>query len=597
MDYEKKYKEALEWARQVINGKIGFVRNEVEEEIFPELKESEDERIRKECISIINAWAEACRAEGDYCEVAPICIAWLEKQGESDETKAILFLIDKGYPVDTNGTFPTYGELYDIIKEGLEEQSEIDKESYSIAEKEKYDFVSGQSLYCKGSFNEFKEGESYWLEYVGNDNYVGRSDNVLNQKFHITPGQLYTWLDPKRGYRHCENDIDENNAPTAYGKYVDECLNDASKHFFSEGEDKYSVADLFYAGVRCGKSWFEKQGTLAKLSEEEQNSFAKGVLSNCALSFINYLDAHSYEGKMCVSNGECEDIENAFHNAMWDRLHRYYCKYIEKQGEQKPVLDFKASNWYVSKVDGKIHDMTYNPADKVEPKFKVGDWVIKDCTVAQILDKHKYAFVGLDINGNEFVCNYGHISSMKHWTIQDAKDGDVLINTNVKYPFIFKETKPSNIKTDIPNPLTILGYCGIGGAGFTKGSGWGDTANCTYYPATKEQRDLLFQKMKEAGYEWDDEKKDLKKIEPQPAWSDEDDYNLQCMIAKVTSDIQKGNVGRNNELIDWLKSLKERMTWKPSKKQMETLEYYIFTLLATEHKEVLFGLYNDLKRL
>jgi len=83
-------------------------------------------------------------------------------------------------------------------------------------------------------------------------------------------------------------------------------------------------------------AWLKKQGTSAKLSEEEQNRFAKGVLTSCALSFINYLDAHKYEGKMCVSNGECEDIENAFHNALWDRLHRYYCKYIEKQGEQKP---------------------------------------------------------------------------------------------------------------------------------------------------------------------------------------------------------------------------------------------------------------------
>ena len=45
--------------------------------------------------------------------------------------------------------------------------------------------------------------------------------------------------------------------------------------------------------------------------------------------------------------------------------------WLEKQGEQKPVIDFKAKDWYVSKVDGKIHDMTYNPADKVEPRFKV----------------------------------------------------------------------------------------------------------------------------------------------------------------------------------------------------------------------------------
>lgn len=31
------------------------------------------------------------------------------------------------------------------------------------------------------------------------------------------------------------------------------------------------------------------------------------------------------------------------------------------------------------------------------------------------------------------------------------------------------------------------------------------------HPATKEQRDLLLQKMKEAGYKWDTEKKELKK--------------------------------------------------------------------------------------
>lgn len=33
-------------------------------------------------------------------------------------------------------------------------------------------------------------------------------------------------------------------------------------------------------------------------------------------------------------------------------------------------------------------------------------------------------------------------------------------------------------------------------------------------PATKEQRDLLFAKMKETGYEWDTDKKELNKIMP-----------------------------------------------------------------------------------
>lgn len=112
-------------------------------------------------------------------------------------------------------------------------------------------------------------------------------------------------------------------------------------------------------------AWLEKQGTPAKLSEEEQNRFSKGVLKSCALSFIDYLDAHKYEGKMCVSNGECEDIENAFHNAMWDRLHRYYCKYIEKQGEQpadkvEPIIvrDFNSafSREQVEEIDRRIEE-------------------------------------------------------------------------------------------------------------------------------------------------------------------------------------------------------------------------------------------------
>ena len=42
--------------------------------------------------------------------------------------------------------------------------------------------------------------------------------------------------------------------------------------------------------------------------------------------------------------------------------------WLEKQGEQKPtIIDFKAKNWYVSKVDGKIYDMTYNLEDKSKP--------------------------------------------------------------------------------------------------------------------------------------------------------------------------------------------------------------------------------------
>ena len=146
-------------------------------------------------------------------------------------------------------------------------------------------------------------------------------------------------------------------------------------------------------------------------SEEEQNKFAKGVLTSCALSFINYLDAHKYEGKMCVSNGECEDIEYAFHNAMWDRLHRYYCKYIEKQCEPNP-----------------------------------------------------YSGVSFKYNGHT-------------WGMCARDNGvEILVDGEIKER-IFLDNEPQD-----KSALEAI---------------------------KEEQRDLLFQKMKETGYEWDEEKKEL----------------------------------------------------------------------------------------
>ena len=73
----------------------------------------------------------------------------------------------------------------------LKKQGEQKSVNFEEAEKEKSDFVSGKFIQCRKSFNKFKEDNSYWLEYIGDDTYIGRSDNILNQKFHITPRQLY----------------------------------------------------------------------------------------------------------------------------------------------------------------------------------------------------------------------------------------------------------------------------------------------------------------------------------------------------------------------------------------------------------------------
>ncbi|MBQ4209318.1 hypothetical protein II654_02740 [bacterium] len=78
MNYEQKYKEALERAKTIHNEHRAQC-HDIMAKVFPELAESEDGRIRKEIISLINALQSSKYTElKNYKEY----IAWLEKQGE-----------------------------------------------------------------------------------------------------------------------------------------------------------------------------------------------------------------------------------------------------------------------------------------------------------------------------------------------------------------------------------------------------------------------------------------------------------------------------------------------------------------------------------
>lgn len=82
MDYEKKYKDALERAKlirlQLFD--IGEEANEIEH-IFPELTESEDEKIKKELIDLLNVLWRHYNFPYDRNKYEEF-LAWLEKQNE-----------------------------------------------------------------------------------------------------------------------------------------------------------------------------------------------------------------------------------------------------------------------------------------------------------------------------------------------------------------------------------------------------------------------------------------------------------------------------------------------------------------------------------
>ena len=145
--------------------------------------------------------------------------------------------------------------------------------------------------------------------------------------------------------------------------------------------------------------------------------------------------------------------------------------------------------------------------------FHEGDWVVRGDTIAQILDIQEQYYNGLDINGKDFVSSRFLNSDKIHlWTIQDAKDGDFLCCKS-GWMCIFKSL---NNHTN-----TFSSYCFMdsdkcffnnGGECHTLDKEFILAYNGEIHPATKEQRDLLFQKIKEAGYKWNTETKTLEKL-------------------------------------------------------------------------------------
>lgn len=91
MDYEKKYNEALERARRIKNGEDDWRYSDLIEigpaltEIFPELAESEDERIRKVIYQLMLGMREEIFKSQDEIVTKEKVLAYLEKQKEQKD--------------------------------------------------------------------------------------------------------------------------------------------------------------------------------------------------------------------------------------------------------------------------------------------------------------------------------------------------------------------------------------------------------------------------------------------------------------------------------------------------------------------------------
>lgn len=325
-------------------------------------------------------------------------------------------------------------------------------------------------------------------------------------------------------------------------------------------------------------AWLEKQGsnlvengyTNNKDVIEYAGNYSREIWHKLMDNFKNIKDYHI----------GCNDVSDIVLNAI---INTY--NWLKKHGEDVPMAVMDEQK----------------PADNFKPKFNIGDWVMLDrpVLITKVEDMPYNTHQYWTSDGTWF----GDATKSKLWTIQDAKDGDVLVVGDEDGT----GTAICGKNDDLGNNILCCYYDDENGFAINTPI----ALECLLHPATKEQRDMLFKKMHKAGYMWNAEKKELKKIEQSPSWSEEDEEHLNSIISDIKTDM--GAYPRSQEVIDiynddisFLKSLKDRVQpqsqWKPSDEQLYTLNWIATNVLGDgvvdkKASEILYTLYDDLKKL
>jgi hypothetical protein len=394
----KRYDEAIERAKNLHKDAINMgenIRAKQCEIIFPELKESEDERIRKDIIEMLRNWASVHYITKEQFSER---MAWLEKQGKETSWKPSKEAMDV-----------LYGLAY-ITNQYDEHKEEIITRLYQDLKREFFNGSSYENMFPDTEDGVRRRSTIQVLEYV-------RSLDNYNQ--------------------YGKADIDKNIA------------------------------------------WLEKQG--------EPNPYS-------GVSFK--YNGHTW-GMCARDNG----VEILVDGEIKERV------LLDNKPQGKSALEAiqeeKVDN--ANKIEPNINPHFGKP-NKVEPKFKDGDWITNGNYTWQVISVDYLDYTLQNQCGECVEDTVDYVNKAFHlWTIQDAKDGDVLAFDNGTI-VIFK---------DLYNSTSFHSYCYIecGIFDFNKDElpDWWEGEG--FNPSTKEQSDILFQKMKEAGYEWDADKKELRKEE------------------------------------------------------------------------------------
>lgn len=181
-------------------------------------------------------------------------------------------------------------------------------------------------------------------------------------------------------------------------------------------------------------------------------------------------------------------------------------------------------------------------------------------------------------------------SNYRLWNISDAKDGD----------FVTSENNIYIIKRDGEIKDTVSAYCGVSRLGrFCNTEINGIDAKNPFSPASSKERNLLLESMSKEGWKWNAEEKTvlppdkeiLVNTEDSPVEPFRKDANmLDDLCEKLAMEILE-----RQELLNWLKSVREKVLWKPTGEQLKVLEGYA-TNAAYPDGTALNELLKDLKK-
>lgn len=290
------YDEALTTAKRIISENCSEVEKLCLKCVFPELRESEDERIRK-------ALVEYFAPPVSFTTVRGIPVQkvrdWLEKQKD----------------LTTENIYKHSRERMSFWNGQQKEQKPVDL-SEMMVHKEPYiapvptPMVADEQkpAECIDFYDEF------YKVYTGPKNILAYV-NIFVKKLGYVP-----------------IDIHELSACVYYViKHIEEDTKASQKEQkpseWSEEDEMYLSQAIETLEHECYSCLADK---LKSLRPQPKCEIYKSAKHDFAIRFMNYLDENRPKGKMSLSNDECEDIDKAFRENDWAKILMYAEKYGKK---------------------------------------------------------------------------------------------------------------------------------------------------------------------------------------------------------------------------------------------------------------------------